>query len=50
MITLNTAGRGSCTLTARQLKAGSYTLAASYGGNTDFRAAISPGKALKVAK
>lgn len=50
VITLNTAARGSCTLTARQLKAGSYTLAASYGGNTDFRAATSPGKALKVAK
>jgi hypothetical protein len=41
-------GKASYTLTARQLRAGSYTLAAGYGGNTDYAGSTSAKKALTV--
>jgi hypothetical protein len=43
-------GKGSYTLTARQLKAGTYQLTAAYVGSTDFSASDSVAKTLKVAK
>ena len=49
-LTLSKTGTGSCTLTARQLKAGSYTLIATYGGSADYSTSASPSKTLKVLK
>lgn len=43
-------GKGTYTLTASQLKAGSCTLVATYGGNTDYAASTSAKKNLTVAK
>jgi spore coat protein U-like protein len=43
-------GKGSCTLAAKKLPAGTRTLIAVYGGNGDFTAATSARKALKVVK
>jgi hypothetical protein len=43
-------GKGSCTLAAKKLPAGTRTLIAVYGGNGDFTAATSGRKALKVVK
>lgn len=44
------AGRGSCTLTARQLRPGIYRLTASYAGSVDFTPSISPARTLTVTK
>jgi hypothetical protein len=46
-ITLGKA-KGSCTLTAKQLKPGKYDLVATYQGSIDFLASTSPKKAIKV--
>jgi hypothetical protein len=35
------AGRGSCALTAKQLRAGNYTVMASYGADRNFTASAS---------
>ena len=43
-------GKGSYTFTARQLKAGGYTLVAKYAGNTDYTGSTSAKKALTVLK
>jgi hypothetical protein len=42
-------GRGSCTLTARQLKPATYRLIASWPANRDFDASASAAKTLTVA-
>jgi hypothetical protein len=42
------AGKGSCTLTARQLKAGTYTLTGSYTGSSNFLASTAPAVGLKI--
>jgi hypothetical protein len=41
-------GKGTYSLTARQLKAGIYQLTAAYGGSTDFSSSGSTAKTLKV--
>lgn len=41
-------GAGSCTLTARQLRAGSYTIVAVYLGDVNYHSSQSAGKTLKV--
>jgi hypothetical protein len=41
-------GKGSCVLKATQLKAGGYSLVASYSGSVDFTASASPTKALTI--
>ena len=43
-------GRGSCTLTARQLPAGTHTLVAAYRGSSDFTSSASAGRTLTVVK
>ncbi|HEX9030399.1 MAG TPA: Ig-like domain-containing protein [Streptosporangiaceae bacterium] len=43
------AGKASCSLTARQLKPGSYLLTAAYGGNAEFLASEA-NKTLKVVR
>jgi hypothetical protein len=48
-ITLSKTGKGTCTLTARQLRAGTYLLTASYGGSPDFNGSTSAKKTLKVS-
>jgi hypothetical protein len=42
-------GHGSCTLSAKALKAGTYHLVASYPGNAYYLASASASKTLKVA-
>jgi hypothetical protein len=41
-------GKGSCALSAKRLKAGTYGLVASYGGSTDFDASASAKQPLMV--
>ncbi len=48
VISLSKAGKGGFTLTARELRAGTYMLTASYGGSANFTASTSAKKALKV--
>jgi hypothetical protein len=48
-ITLSS-GNGSCRLSAWKLKAGTYSLVATYGGNTNFRGSSSAGKTLIAAE
>lgn len=43
-------GRGSCALTAKQLRSGSYTLIASYGADRNFTASASGKTTLTVLK
>jgi hypothetical protein len=43
-------GKGSCTLTAKKLRAGTYHLIASYPGSADFRGSASAAKTLTVTK
>ena len=43
-------GKGHCTLTARQLRRGTYTLAAAYPGSSDFTSSTSARKTLTVVK
>jgi hypothetical protein len=50
VITLNKTSKGSCALTARQLKAGTYMLIAAYRGSADFSGSTSAKRALKVVK
>jgi hypothetical protein len=47
VITLS-GGKGSCTMTAKRLPPGTYSLVASYPGNTDFTASTSGKKPLTV--
>ena len=42
------AGKGSCKLSADQLKAGSYSLTATYAGAPGFKSSVSPGHKLTV--
>jgi hypothetical protein len=44
------AAKGSCALTAKQLKPGSYHLIAAYGGSTDFLGSASDKASLTVTK
>jgi hypothetical protein len=48
-ITLSS-GRGSCTLSARKLRAGTYGLVAIYGGSTNFKGSTSAKKTLTAAE
>jgi len=41
-------GTGSCTLSGKRLKDGSYKLVAVFAGNADYNPSTSPGKVLKV--
>lgn len=43
-------GKGSCTLAARQLTTGTYTLSASFAGNASFLLSTSAGRKLVVVK
>jgi len=43
-------GKGSCTLTPKELKPGTYQLTASYPGGTDFTGSASGPKTLTVGK
>ena len=49
VITLSS-GKGKCKLSPRKLKAGTYHLVATYGGNANFKASTSAKKTLTVAK
>ena len=49
VITLRS-GRGSCTLTARRLRPGTYRLTAAYPGSADFRGSASGARTLIVVK
>jgi hypothetical protein len=42
-------GTGSCALSSKRLKDGSYKLVAAYAGNGDYTPSTSPGQGLKVA-
>ena len=44
------AGKGSCTLTSKEFKPGTYQLTASYPGNGGFTGSLSAGRTLKVVK
>jgi hypothetical protein len=44
------AGKGSCTLTARKLRPGTYALVAAYPGGRDFTSSASAKKTLTVVK
>ena len=44
------AGIGHCTLTAKQLKAGTYTLTADYAGSVDYHLSTSAARPLTVTK
>jgi hypothetical protein len=44
------AGKGSCTLSAKRLVACTYRLVATYKGSRDFRTSASRREALKVVK
>jgi hypothetical protein len=43
-------GKGSCTLSAKRLKAGTYRLVATYSGNKNFKGSTSAKETLTVAK
>ncbi len=43
-------GKGSCKLSAKQLKAGTYHLVATYGGSTNFAGSTSPKEKLTVVR
>jgi hypothetical protein len=43
-------GKGSCTLSPKKLKAGTYHLVATYGGNSNFEGSTSAKETLTVAK
>ena len=49
VITLRS-GPGSCTLTARVLRPGTYRVTAAYPGSPDFAPSVSPAKTLTVVK
>ena len=42
--------KGSCTLSPKKLKAGTYRLVATYGGSTNFKGSTSAKETLTVAK
>jgi hypothetical protein len=43
-------GRGSCTLTARRLRPGTYRVTAAYHGSPDFARSVSRAKTVTVIK
>jgi hypothetical protein len=43
-------GRGQCSLAARQLRTGTYTLGAVYNGNSNFTGSASSGETLMVVQ
>ena len=43
-------GKGSCTLSAKRLKAGTYHLVATYGGSKSYQGSISAKETLTIAK
>jgi hypothetical protein len=43
-------GKGSCTLSAKRLKAGTYRLVATYGGSKNFKGSTSAKETLTIAK
>jgi hypothetical protein len=49
VITLKS-GKGKCTLSAKKLKAGTYHLAATYGGSTNFTGSTSAKETLTVVR
>ena len=49
VITLKS-GKGACTLTAKKLRPGSYTLIAAYPGSADYASSASAKKTLTIAK
>jgi hypothetical protein len=49
VITLSS-GKGSCTLSAKRLKVGTYRLVATYGGSTNFKGSTSAKETLTVVK
>ena len=49
VITLSSA-KGSCKLSAKKLKAGTYRLVATYRGSTNFKSSTSAKETLTVAK
>ena len=49
VITLS-ASKGSCTLSARKLQVGTYSLVATYGGSADFSGSTSAKETLTIAK
>jgi hypothetical protein len=42
--------KGSCTLSAKKLKAGTYNVVVAYGGSTNFKGSTSAKESLTVAK
>ena len=50
VLKVSTATKGPCTLSAKKLKAGTYSLVATYGGSTDFDASASAKQTLTVVK
>ena len=50
VITLKPRTVGTCTLAAKKLRPGTYTMTANYPGSVDFASATSAGKTLTVAK
>jgi hypothetical protein len=43
-------GKGSCTLSAKKLKVGTYHLVATYGGSTNFKGSRSAEETLRVVR
>jgi len=43
-------GKGTCTLSSKELKAGTYRLVATYGGSTNFKGSTSAKETVTVAK
>lgn len=50
VLKVSTATKGPCTLSAKKLKAGTYSLVATYGGSTNFEGSTSAKEALTVAE
>jgi hypothetical protein len=50
VISLSSAGKGSCTLSAKELSAGGYGVVASYSGSIDFGTSASTKGTFKVVK
>ena len=50
VITLKPRTAGTCTMAAKKLRPGTYTLTATYPGSADYASAVSAGKTLTVAK
>jgi hypothetical protein len=50
MISISSSGKGSCTLSAKKLSAGTYELVASYSGSGEFGTSTSTKETLEVVK